>query len=391
MKLFKKKEKREELALLFDISSSSIGGALFYMQKDGVPKIIYSTREPIKIELEVNVDHFFNLTLNALKHVATKVCMSGIGAPTRIFMVLSSPWYASQTRTIRLEKGEPFLFTDKLADELTQKELALFEDEYLVKGAHALNKIRPIELKNMKTILNGYATNSPIGQKTKEIEMVLFISMSQEQFLGKMESVINQHFPHRKIEFVSFVMASFTVARDMFVNQESFLLINIGGEITDISMVKKDILRESASFPLGKNYIMRSLATELSISSSEAKSMLTLYNEGHLAEAEKFKIEPVITKIKTEWVKVFQETLSTLTNDISIPATIFITVDQDFLSFFSEIIKTEQFNQYTLTESKFRIIFLGTEALHGIALFDDKVLRDPFTIIESIYINRFLS
>lgn len=391
MKLFAKKEKKEELALLFDIGSSSIGGALFYMQKDGVPKIVYSTREPIKIESEVNVDRFFDLTLGALKHVATRVCMSGTGAPTRVFTVLSSPWYASQTRTIHLEKSESFIFNEKLADELIKRELALFEDEYLVKGAHALNKIRPIELKNMQTILNGYVTANPIGQKAQNLEMVLFVSMSQEQFLGKIEAVIDQHFPHRKVEFVSFVMSSFTVARDMFVNQESFLLINIGGEITDISMVKKDILRESTSFPLGKNYIIRSLANDLKMPTQQAKSMLVLYNEGHLAEDAKLKIEPVIAKIKVDWVRIFQETLSTLTNDISIPATIFITVDQDFLSFFSEIIKTEQFNQYTLTESKFRIVFLGTEALHGIALFDDKVLRDPFTIIESIYINRFLS
>ena len=83
--------------------------------------------------------------------------------------------------------------------------------------------------------------------------------------------------------------------------------------------------------------------------------------------------------------------MANLSNDISIPATIFITIDKKFADFFAEIIKNEQFNQYTLTESKFKIIFLNTEALHGTAVFENDVIRDPFLIIDTIYINRFLN
>ena len=36
-------------------------------------------------------------------------------------------------------------------------------------------------------------------------------------------------------------MASFTVARDMFMQQDNFLLVDIGGEVTDISMIKRKI------------------------------------------------------------------------------------------------------------------------------------------------------
>ncbi len=391
MKVFAKPEKKDDLVLLFDVGSSSVGGALFYMQKNGVPKIIYTIREPIKIEEEVNIDRFLFLTIQALKVVAGKICLSGMGVPTRIFCVISSPWYASQTRTIKLEKNTPFIFTTKLADSLIEKEVGIFEDEYLVKGAHALNKIRPIELKNMKTILNGYPTKNPYNQSAQDLEMMIFISMSQEHFLSKIEEVISQHYPHRKVTFSSFVIASFTVARDMFINQESFLLINIGGEITDISMIKQDILRESISFPLGKNFIIRGVGEGLKITLDEAKSLVSIYKDGHMEDATRAKLEPVISKLKADWLKEFQESLSNLTNDISIPATIFITIDQDLLDFFSEIIKTEQFSQYTLTESKFRIIFLGTEALHGIAIFEGNINRDPFLIIESIYINRFLN
>jgi hypothetical protein len=186
-------------------------------------------------------------------------------------------------------------------------------------------------------------------------------------------------------------MASFTVARDTFVHQDSFLLIDIGGEITDISMVKKDIICSSISFPLGRNFMIREVSLALGCSLAEAKSFISLYKDGHASESIEEKLEPIINKLQAQWLKGFQESLVNLSNDISIPATIFITVDQDLSDFFAKIIKTEQFSQYTLTESKFRIIFLGTEALHGIAVFEGNIARDAFLIIESIYINRFLS
>lgn len=390
MGIFGKSKNKEELMLVFDIGSSSVGGAVFYAQGTGAPKIIYSIREPIALENEINFNRFLSLTIKSLEVVVNKICMQKLGAPKKIHCVLSSPWYASQTRIIKLKKNTPFVFNQKLADSLIQKEIILFEEEHLKKYVHAKNKIRPIELKNMKTILNGYGTSDPINKKAKELEMTIFISMSPELILEKIENAIGKHFYSKDIKFSSFVIASFAVARDMFIHQESFLLIDIGGEITDISMIKKDILRSSISFPVGKNFIIRGVSSVLNCSLDEAKSIISLYKDGHMEKSNEKKIEPIINKLRTEWLKKFQESLVNLSNDISIPATIFITVDPNLVHFFTETIKTEQFNQYTLTESKFRIIFLGDQALHGIAILKENIIRDPFLIIESIYINRFL-
>jgi len=47
MGIFSKPKEEKELALVFDIGSSSVGGAVFEIQKFGIPKIILSIREPI--------------------------------------------------------------------------------------------------------------------------------------------------------------------------------------------------------------------------------------------------------------------------------------------------------------------------------------------------------
>ncbi|MEK7071530.1 MAG: hypothetical protein AAB943_01175 [Patescibacteria group bacterium] len=390
MGIFSGSKEKGELVALFDIGSSSVGGALFYLRRSKIPKIIFSWREPITLEKQFNFDKFLSSTIQAFDNVAGKVCQAGLGAPKKFFCVLSSPWYASQTRAIRLEKNTTFVFTAKMADSLIEREIGLFKDEHFDKYENVGSKVLPIELKNMKTVLNGYNTPNPINQKATELEMTIFFSICGEQFLKKVQAVVAQHFHREDIKFSSFAMVSFAVARDLFAEQENFLLIDIGGEVTDISMVKENILRNSISFPLGLNFITREVANILDCPLHEARSLISLYKDGHASELALKKLEPLISKVKTEWLTQFQNSLANLSHDLSIPATIFVTVDKDLADFFGEIIKTEQFSQYTLAESKFKIAFLGTEELHDSVIFGEDTARDPSLTLESIYINRFL-
>ena len=89
MGIFFKPKKKEELTLVFDIGSSSVGGALFYVQKSGIPKIIFSIREPIVFEEEINFDRLLSSTMKTLGIVANKISTVGLGAPKKIFCVQS--------------------------------------------------------------------------------------------------------------------------------------------------------------------------------------------------------------------------------------------------------------------------------------------------------------
>lgn len=393
--IFSGAKKQDELVLVFDVGSTSVKAALFFMQKSGAPRIITSIREPILFEDKVEIDRFLFLTIQALETVVGEIAAKGLGAPSRIFCIFSSPWHISQTRIISLKKDTPFTFTSKLSDSLIQKELSVLKEEYVKKYAHPENALRLIELKNIKIMLNGYETTKPLGKSAKELEMTLFISMSEEQVCKKIEETISKHFGgvliNNPIKYSSFSMASFTIVRDLYINQENFLLINIGGEITDISMIKKNTLRESISFPLGINFMIRSVASKMNCTLDEAKSLISLFKDGHAEASTAKSIEPAIALLKSEWLKNFQTSLANLSNDISIPAFVYTTVDKDLADFFSEIIKTEQFNQYTLTESKFQITFLNVENLHGIASFEKDAIFNAFLAIDSAYINRFLN
>ncbi len=390
MSIFSLPQKPDELVLVFDIGSSSVKAALFYVRDSGVPKIITSIREPIILEDKVDISRFLFLTTKALETVTDKIYKKGLGAPSRIFCIFSSPWHISQTRIINLQKDTPFTFTTKLADSLIQNEVSLLKEDYLKKYPHVGDTLRLIELKNIKITLNGYETTTPLNKKAKELEMTIFISMSEEQVCKKIEETVAKKFHFKEIKFSTFTMASFAVVRDMYAHKENFLLINVGGEITDISMIKNNTLRESTSFPLGINFMIRDIASSMDCSLSEAKSLLSLFKDGHASDTTIKSIEPVIKKLKSEWLVSFQSSLANLSSDISIPALVYITVDKDLADFFAEIIKTEQFNQYTLTEAKFQIVFLNIGNLNSIAVVDKDAIFNAFLTIDSVYINRFL-
>jgi cell division ATPase FtsA len=379
------------LALVFDIGSSSVGAALFQITDSKVPKILFSVRQHIILNEQPEFETLLALTLQAVDNVAMQVAKAGKGAPSRVFCTLSSLWYVSQTRHIFYKKTTDFIFTPKLADGLIAKEISLFEGELKGRYQNVADKMRIIELKTIKTTLNGYETFNPVNQKVKDVEITLFISMSPEAILSKFEERIGRVFHGRKIIFSSFVATSFAIVRDMFISQKNFLLFDISGEVTDISMVKDNVLRESISFPMGRNFMIRGVAGALKVSLDEASSLMSLYNDGHAESGVKEKLDPILDKLKTQWLKKFQESLAIISNDISIPATIFITVSKEFAQFFSDIIENEQFNQYTLTDSKFAIIFLDTRLLHKVAAFEENAARDHFLILDTVYINRFLS
>jgi hypothetical protein len=387
MNILSRSKEKDELILVFNIGSSSVGGALFWTQTSGIPKIIFSVTEPIPVGEVVESNRFLSLMTKSLQIVADKVYEARLGAPSRIFCVLSSPWHISQTRIISLKKNAPFTFTAKLADELIQKEIKIFEEEHLKQYG---SSIRAFELKNIRIILNGYETAKPLDQKAKELEITIFVSISGEQVLKKIEEAIMKYFHFDQIKFSSFTMAFFTMARDLKTPKENFLLIDISGELTDIFMIKKGIPRESISFPLGQNFLTRKVASLLHASLNEASSLISLFKDGQAEEKLNKKLNPLMSKLKAEWLKNFQNSLANLSHDISIPATIYLAIDKKLADFFAEIIKTEQFNQYTLTESKFEVVFLDAKLLNGLAVFAESAIGEPNLIVDAVYINRFL-
>ncbi|MFA6552467.1 MAG: hypothetical protein WCT19_03120, partial [Candidatus Paceibacterota bacterium] len=127
------KKPTEEISMVFDIGSGSVGGAIVKFGQVGVkPKILYSVRESLPFQKEVNADRLMSGMLRALEIVVANLEKNGMiylnfsglrrHKIKKVYCSLSSPWHMSTTKVLSLDKKDPFLVTKDLIEDLLDAE-----------------------------------------------------------------------------------------------------------------------------------------------------------------------------------------------------------------------------------------------------------------------------
>jgi hypothetical protein len=165
----------------------------------------------------------------------------------------------------------------------------------------------------------------------------------------------------------------------------SYILVDVGGEVSDVSLVRDGTLFQTVSFPHGCNFVLRKLSASLGRTTTEAVSLCTLYMEGKVEESIKDTCASVLADAKKVWTESFQKALFSVSNDLSSPDTVLLSVGTDIAPWFIETIRNEDFHQYTRVEKELKVIVLNAELFHDLLTFDVGVDRSPFLMIETLY------
>lgn len=391
MGFFTKSKNKEKTIAIFDIGSGSVGGAIVRIpvEGEGKPSILKSVRTEIdynKYKLKSNL--FTKNMLKTLNSTANSLYNSKGGAPDEIVCVVASPWYSSETRIVRMKKETPFIFTEKIAEELLKKEITNIKADYKKKNKTLYNELEIMEQHIMNVSLNGYKVEEPLGMKTMSVEMNMFVSSSQKFFLDKIKKVISNSFHHTPISFSSFIIASYFAVRDKYVSPDSYLLIDVGGEMTEVGIVSKGILKASLSFPFGRRTFFKYMYTKLDIELRDAQELFDLYNNGHLSALKRKKVEELFKSIEGSWGESLRQSIAGLPHVLALPSTIFLTADSDMVQWFTEVINNEKFIQSMTIQHKSIVIPLVASEFTEICSIKEGVDYDPFLMIEAIAVTR---
>jgi len=382
--LLGKNKNEEQNIIILDIGSDSIGGAIAKINsQNNTPKIV----KTIRIEISyIDIKNFDLLTDNmasTVLNVVFELYKNKIGKIDEIFCVMTSPWYLSENRIIRISKEHSFVFTKKIADDLVNKEITNIKEEYKNKYKGTGEEVNIMESHIMKVFLNGYKTNNPIGMKSRQVEMDMMISLSSSACLNKIKKSLEKVYHATPVIFSSFMFSSYLTVRDRYISPDSYLLLDISGEITEVGIVSKGILISSLSFPFGKKTLYRYICTKLNIELRDAKELLSLYVSNSLSSKRKEKITPLFDSIEKSWGESFRECVSNLPHSISLPDTIFLTADNDIKKWFVDIIKREEYSPFLTTKYNPNVIPLeGSDFLSMCVVNGGHC--DPFLMIESI-------
>ena len=351
--------------LTLDIGSASLEATLS-VQERSEEKIIFSSKVPIPVQEESLIESLLYHTHKSLRDIMKEISLAHVPRPNQVVCVLSSPWYISELRSINLSKETDFLFNQKLADNLLQKEAILFKEErFSDYGDMQKGILCTIESKIIKTSLNGYDTSVPFGQKARELAMDIFISLGIRKNMVQIEGLVKKFFPETKVKFFSLPFVFFSSLREMHPG-EDFLLISVGGEVTDILVTKEDKISSLASFPTGSGSLVRKISQYCGCSFSESLPLFSFVLSGHASNQLNRNMQKAVQYFKEEWISSLEDTIDSSSHGVKVPSLIFLTTESDLSDLFALLVKEERIHQYTWTNNRFKVAKVPRESLKGL-------------------------
>jgi hypothetical protein len=382
--------KKPKIAIVFDVGSSSVGVAAIMLSPKSKPKVFFSAREEMVFQENLKFDRFVSSMLESFEKAARTLERVALppnsGKTFSIFF--ASPWYASQMRVSKQSFSVPTLITDTLLRDLQKKEVGDFEAlEMKTLGKDAV----VIETQNVQVKLNGYETAVPEGKIASLLDTAVYISIVPQKIVSAVKEKISGIFHNRSLSFYTFSFSSFAVVRDIFFHQKSFFFMDISGEVTDISIVRDNVLLETRTFPQGKNFLLRRISLELGVSHAEAVSYFAMSASKKLSNEEGQKVKKAMTVAGAEWLSELRGSLYAFSRDGGIlPHDLFFTADEDVSAWFAENIQNQELPEITLAEKTFSVRHLDAAFLSSFCDNENGVERDPFLMIEAVFLAKLM-
>lgn len=378
---------------VFDISSSSIGGAHVlvpkHFEKNDKVSILASSRNISEPKEDINIERFVNDSIENLEKTISTIKKADNHSPEHIQVLLASPWFVSQTRTISYNKTTDFVCTEKLINSLIDKEV-----EYII--SHDMERFGQmggegliIEKQISQIKLNGYATAKPFGKKTQSIELFLVVTVSPKIIIEKLKQVFLRNYGTNHIKFTTSPYATYIVSRDILKAPNELLLIDVGEEVTDIACIKNDLFLYQHSFPVGTHHMYRALAGS-GTTLTEAHAVIEGFRLAKLSAMMTSNVQKSLDDFGSTWERSFQELIENGRNTLKLPETTFITSDHRFGDFFAKLLKDDLFFQHTTGSLAPSVSPMSFELLSEFSSSLDKDHLDETLIIGSLFVSLML-
>lgn len=386
------KKKNTQLVSVYDIGSASIAGAVVRIESGEKPKLLYATRKEIVslntprprhfkkqsfstyAEVVAETERHLRMVQQQEKHVHTGEAL----------VVLSAPWYLSQTHTVHVEHPTPVSIHDADIHQHVEHAYKDFLTSALVKEFGA-DTHELFERRIIRVALNGYETARPEGKEAKIVDISVVFSIVSAESADLFRDIIKKERANMRVSFCTFPLAAFDMVRSIGSHKEDFLFLDIAGEVSELALVHDGTLAGSISFPVGKRTMVRHVAHTLHVNTDEALSLIHLYKEGGMTKKEAKRIEESVSVATELWMRPFEHALDTLGEHVSVPSTVYLTADEDVSLWFAGIIDDMSAGARSFEAGTFSVVPVTVSYLQKAYTAVPDVLRDVFLIIDAVF------
>lgn len=365
---------KSSTSIIAYIGNGVVKGGLVFHEKGKKPKILSVRKKNLKYYKDRDRAHIETLILvefeSLMKEIKTqdfpKLHNKKCSKPDNALIVLSSPWYLSETNTIKMQESTPFLVTEDLVNKAASNIIKAYKGEK--------DNISVLEQNFLSVIVNGYNIGSPIGKKVKDLDINVFTSYARSESVKKIEDIISSNFHLHNIHIHSQSLVAFSAISDLYPSLKDYTVIDVTSALTEVSIIKENVLRDTASFPLGRYFFMQDVAknmglipsntenvdntdnTETTLLSPDiAESLIESYVNSKLDISTQQRVEVAIKSAEKNWLESFSSVLRQITTNGALPKDVFLFAPHDIAEIFKQFIENEEYQQFALTAGKFEI------------------------------------
>lgn len=387
-----RQEKLHPVKLIYDVGSGSVGGALV-LTNDGTgsPHILFATRSSIDAEETFSYATFFERMLRAHGKVTNKLAKAISSAATLtaaslsthlpeitykgdgvvltgIEVFYSAPWYVPKVFSLEQKNRHKVKVTAELIEKILKNTERKFVQEFKTDEVSVFEEIV------LTYFLNGYEVRNPYGKHAENIEVHALLSAVSHDTSQSVRRPLSRSFSNQIIGEHSFVSVMYNVVRILFNEKDSFVCLDVSGEMTEILRVKKGEIVTHATFPFGKNTLLRALMSELKQTSRQAQSTFKMYTSNHLDKAQYEKVRTLFAKLALDWRTKLEEHVPLIGAHLG---TLFVLADDDASTWFAHEVAHGRNSE--------DVVYFDNKTLSEVVKTNDPRNLDPFLALEAIY------
>lgn len=393
-------EKKEEVSILIYIGTNKVSASFVSFSKNKKPKVLLSVKVPfpsgVKVDESLLTQKMLSLLeesiVNVIKNTTKIPALKGKVNIKSVYINISSPWYISKIQNINIKQEKQFVITQKFLQNILEVEEKKFENE-LFSGDYEKkygNDLFIIENTITSIKINGYKVKEALDKKTDNLTVSLYSSVMPESIFKKILSMVHKHthLSDNEIHFNTFPLTFFNVLKEINEYANNYLLMDITGEVTDVTLVHDNYVSQNLSFPSARNFIIRQIAKDFDVSFEIAESILHIYNSKKADNEIIDNMTNVLGEVEKEWSIYFEDTFNQLSKNVILPPVIYIISDVDVYYIYEMFFKITKNDQTSLFRSHLNIININKDMLSKFCDFNTSLEFDEYLASLSIFVSR---
>src|SRR3989344_1589486 len=342
--------------IVLDISSSQVDGALINFGAEGSCEVIKSFHSENIVLPEVDLPALWR-KLEKLAGDAVKELSPADLKVDEAMVIFSSPWYFSETHHIFQKFDVPETINKEFADNAVKGESEKFKktvfERFRIADKDAL--VLPIEM--MQARLNGYPTSSSglefLGKKAEIFEAFLYLSVLFAPAADSIKNIL-ENAGIRKIDITSSPFVFYRSASQ--IQKTNFVVVDIGGEVTDVILIRGGVISDILSYGRGFNHAVRKVSSAFKVGLEEAMALIASSAENKLEAGLNERVKGGLKDAANEWQNLLKEAAERLASRELLPEKIIFLGYASGFDEFKDAARRQELAHFTVLGRPFSVL-----------------------------------